>query len=217
MLAPDAKTDRILWIVIAVSLVACAAFVFFTPVEAMLGQYLKLVLFHGASTWVNLITFTAAGALAVAFLVNHRPGTYAYSASARYISFGLWIFNTALGMLSARLTWGDAFIREPRLQASFWILLLLGLAIAIDIMMDKPRLHSAFDILIMVAVWVFVFATPKDIHPNSPVLASGWEIKGLFAGMVVSWAVAVFAFIRLWAERLARDGAGVAGMPDEVD
>ena len=213
----DASHDRALWIVIALSLLACAAFVAFTPAEAMLGQYLKLVLFHGASTWVNLVTFTVAGALAVAFLVNGRPGTYAYAASARYVSFALWIFNTALGMLSARLTWGDAFIREPRLQASFWILLLLGLAMALDIMMDKPRLHSAFDIGIMVAVWVFVFLTPRDIHPNSPVMASGWDIKLLFAGMVLTWGIAVFTFIRIWAERLARDGAGVPGMPDEVD
>lgn len=217
MSSSDAGSDRVLWSVIALSLVACAAFVLFTPAEAMLGQYLKLVLFHGASTWVNLLTFTAAGALGIAFLVNGRPGTYAYCASARYTSFGLWVFNTALGILAARLTWGDAFIREPRLQASFWILLLLGLAIALDIIMDKPRLHSAFDVAIMVAVWVFVLVTPKDIHPNSPVLASGWDIKGLFAGMVITWGVAVFTFIRLWAARLARDGAGVPGMPDEVD
>ena len=217
MPAPDASRDRILWIVITLALVACAACVAFVPAEAMLGQYLKLVLFHGASTWINLLTFTAAGVLAIAYLVNARPGTYAYAASARYVSFGLWIFNTGLGMLSARLTWGDAFIREPRLQASFWILLLLGLAIALDIMMDKPRLHCAFDIGIMVAVWTFVLVTPKDIHPNNPVLASGWDIKGLFAGIAITWAVAVFVFIRIWAERLAADGAGVPGMPDEVD
>jgi hypothetical protein len=217
MPTPDTSRDRLLWVAIVVSLVACAAFVAFTPAEAMLGQYLKLVLFHGASTWVNLVTFTAAGALAVAFLVNGRAGTYAYAASSRYVSVLRWIFNTALGIVSARLTWGDAFIREPRLQASFWILLLLGLAMAIDIMMDKPRLHSAFDIAIMVAIWVFVFATPRDIHPNSPVMASGWEIKALFGGMVVTWGVAVVCVIRLWAERLMIGGAGVAGMPDEVD
>jgi hypothetical protein len=217
MLAPDAKTDRILWIVIAVSVVACAAFVFFTPVEAMLGQYLKLVLFHGASIWVNVLSFTTAGALAVAYLVNRRPGTYAYVASARYVSFGLWLFNTALGMVSAWMTWGDSFIREPRLQASFWIILLLGMAMALDIMMDKPRLHAAFDIGIAVAIWLLVFVPAKDIHPNNPVFASGWQIKALFGGMVVTWAVAVFSLIRIWAERLARDGAGVEGMPDEVD
>jgi hypothetical protein len=217
MPTPDDRLDRVLWMVIALAVVACGVFVFLTPVEAMLGQYLKLVLFHGASTWVNLVTFTTAGALAVAFLVNHRPGTYAYAASARYTSFVLWIFNTVLGMGSAYLTWGPSFMGEPRLRLSFVILFILGIAIALDIMMDKPRLHAAFDVAIMVAVWLFVFATPKEIHPNSPVLASGWQIKGLFAGMVVTWGIAVFAFIRLWAERLARDGAGVPGMPDEVD
>ena len=213
----ETRSERTLWIVIALSLVACAAFVAFTPAEQMLGQYLKLVLFHGASTWVNLVTFTAAGALAIAYLVNGRPGTYAYTAAARYVSFGLWIFNTALGMLSARLTWGDAFIREPRLQASFWILAALGIAIAVDIMVDKPKLHSALDIGIMVAVWAFVLVTPKDIHPNSPVMASGWDIKGLFAGMFLTWGIAVFTFIRIWAARLAARGAGVAGMPDEME
>ena len=217
MPTPDTSRDRVLWIVVAVSVLACGVFVFFTPVEAMLGQYLKLVLFHGASTWTNLLTFTAAGVLAIAYLVNGRPGTYAYAASARYISFGLWIFNTVLGMGSAYLTWGSSFMGEPRLRMSFVILLLLWLSIALDIMMDKPRLHAAFDIGIMIAVWLFVFVTPKDIHPNSPVLASGWDIKLLFAGMVVTWAIAMFTIIWLWAERLERDGAGVPGMPDEVD
>ena len=139
------------------------------------------------------------------------------SAATRYVSFSLWILNTVLGMFSAYITWGSSFWGEPRLQASFVILLLIAVAIAVDIIVDKPVLHSSFDILIAVGVWVFVLFTPKDIHPTSPVLASGFGIQAIFAGMVLAWGIAMLVAIRLWAERLEAGGAGVPGMPDEVD
>lgn len=213
----DKRADTVLWVVLALALAVEAVLVAITPTEAMLGWMLKPVLFHGASTWVNLATFTLTGVLAVVYLVNRRPGTYAYVAAARYVSFALWILNTALGMFSAWITWGDAFWAEPRLQVSFWILIAVALAIAVDIMMDKPALHSAFDIAIAIGVWAFVLLTPKEIHPNSPVLASGMGIQLLFAGMVAAWGVAALVVIRLWEERLLVGGAGVPGMPDEVD
>jgi hypothetical protein len=215
--AKTGPSDTILWGVLAAAVVACAVLVALTPYEQMLGDWLKLVLFHGASTWVNLVTFTVAGILAVVYMVGRRPGVYAYTAATRYVSFSLWIFNTALGMLSAWLTWGSAFWGEPRLQASFWVLLALAIAIAVDILVDKPMLHSGIDIAIALAVWGFVFLTPREIHPDSPVMASGWGIRGIFAGMVLTWGIAVVVAIRLWAERLKAGGAGIPGMPDEAD
>ena len=64
----------VLWIVFAVAVAACAGLVALTPYEQMLGNLLKPVLFHGASVWVNLGTFTLAGVLAVVYLVTRRPG-----------------------------------------------------------------------------------------------------------------------------------------------
>ncbi len=217
--APERRIvpDAVLWVVLGLALAGEAVLVFLTPTEAMLGWMLKPVLFHGASTWVNLGTFTLAGVLAVVYLINRRPGTYAYVAATRYVSFSLWILNTVLGMFSAYITWGSAFWAEPRLQVSFWILIAVAIAIAVDIMMDKPALHASLDILIALGVWAFVLFTPKDIHPNSPVLASGEGIQLLFAGLVALWGVAALVVIRLWEERLRAGGAGVAGMPDEVD
>jgi hypothetical protein len=215
--AKTGRADAVLWGVFGAAIVACAILVAMTPVEQMLGNWLKLVLFHGASTWVNLGTFTLCGTLAVAYLVTRRPGVYAYTAATRYVSFSLWIFNTVLGMLSAWLTWGPSFWGEPRLQASFVILLFLAIAIAVDIVVDRPVLHSSLDILIALGVWAFVFLTPREIHPNSPVMASGWGIKGIFGGMVLTWGIAMIVAIRLWAERLKAGGAGVPGMPDEID
>ena len=212
-----AVTDLWTWAALAAGVAAAGLCVAATPFEVTLGHLLKLVLFHGASTWVNLGTFTLAGVLAAAYLVNGRLGTYAYAAASRYVSFSLWILNTVLGGLAARLTWGPDFWSEPRLRVSFWILLAVAVAIALDIAMDKPKVHACLDIAIAVAVWVFVIATPKAIHPASPVLASGSDVKTVFAGMVLSLAVAAACAIRLWAARLRAQGIGVAGRPDEVD
>jgi hypothetical protein len=217
--APGRSGHAALYVVLGLALAVTAVLVALIPADTGLLWTLRPVLFHGASTWVNLLTFTLAGILAVVYLFNRRPATYAYVAATRYTSFSLWILNTLLGMFSAYITWGSAFWSEPRLQLSFWILLVIGIAMAVDILMDKPVVHSAFDIAIALGVWVFVLYTPKDIHPNSPVMASGtdWGIKAVFAGLVLAWGVAVFVVIRLWAERLARLGAGVPGMPDAED
>jgi hypothetical protein len=215
--APKSGAHTALYVVLGLALAATAVLVALTPIDAMLGWMLKPVLFHGASTWVNLLTFTLAGLLAIVYLINRRPGTYAYVAATRYTSFVLWILNTALGMFSAYITWGSAFWSEPRLQASFWILLVIAVAMAVDILVDRPVIHSAFDIAIALGVWVFVLFTPKEIHPNSPVLASGLAIQAVFGGIVLAWGVAVFVVIRLWAERLAGLGIGVPGMPDAED
>ena len=211
------KADRWTWVALAAGVVATGVCIAATPFEVMLGHYLKLVLFHGASTWVNLATFTLAGVLAAAYLVSGRLGTYAYVAASRYVSFSLWIFNTVLGSAAAWLTWGPGFWSEPRLRVSFWILLAVAVAIALDVALDKPRLHAGVDIAIAGAVWLFVVATPKDIHPANPVLASGTGIKVLFAAMVLSWGVVAACAIRLWAASLNARGVGVPGMPDEVD
>lgn len=215
---PDPKPNNtVLYVVLGLALAACVVLVAITPVEKMLGWMLKPVLFHGASTWVNLMTFTLAGILAVVYLFNRRPGTYAYVAATRYVSFSLWILNTVLGMFSAYITWGSAFWSEPRLQASFWVLLVISVAMAVDVLMDRPAIHASFDILIGLGVWAFVLLTPREIHPNSPVMASGWEIKAIFGGMVVAWTIAMLCVIRLWAQRLKALGAGVPGMPDAED
>jgi hypothetical protein len=218
--AKTRSNDKILWGVFGAAIVACAVLVAVTPYyppPEQLGHWLKLVLFHGASTWVNLATFTLAGILAVAYLATRRPGVYAYTAATRYVSFSLWIFNTALGMASAWLTWGSGFMGEPRLRWSFVILLALAVAMAFDILADKPVLHASIDIAIALGVWAFVLFTPREIHPQSPVMASGWDVKGVFAGMVLMWGAAMVVAIRLWAERLKAGGAGVPGMPDETD
>jgi hypothetical protein len=212
-----ASSNTALYVVMGVALAGCAVAVAMVPVDTMLKDLLRPVLFHGASTWVNLLTFTLAAILAVVYLVNRRPATYAYVAAIRYTSFSLWILNTLMGMYSAYITWGSSFWSEPRLQASFWIILLLAGAMAVDILVDRPVIHSAFDIVIGLGVWAFVFLTPRDIHPDSPVMASGWGIKAIFAAIVITWGIAVFVVIRLWAKRLKRLGAGVPGMPDAED
>jgi hypothetical protein len=217
--APRFGGHTALYVVLGLALAVAVVLVALIPSDTMLQWTLKPVLFHGASTWINLLTFTLAGLLAIVYLFSRRPGTYAYVAATRYVSFSLWILNTLLGMFSAYITWGSAFWSEPRLQLSFWILLVIAVAMAVDILMDKPVIHSALDIAIALGVWVFVVYTPKDIHPNSPVFAAGtdWSIKAIFAGLVLAWGVAMLVVIRLWAERLARLGAGVPGMPDAED
>ena len=104
----------------AVAAVVTAVVVALVPSEAQLGDALRLVLFHGASTWVNLLTFSATALASLAFLITRRTGLATWASALRWVSLPLWILNTTLGFLSMKIVWGGVLWREPRLQMTFW-------------------------------------------------------------------------------------------------
>ena len=170
------------------------------PPVVGLGNKVKLPIYHGASTWVDLMLFTIMGGLAVVYLATRRERVYAWEVGMRAVAAPLWLVNSVLGFLAALSTWDFTGSKEsplvlirqdPRLMAQAF--LLLGVAVLfllVWLVLDK-RWHKALAdlgfVVVMWAVLANVFLDPNKaaLHPNSPVLHSGWEIKGPFLGIVI--------------------------------
>jgi CDP-diglyceride synthetase len=102
------------------------------PPVLQLGTLVRLVIFHGASTWVNMAAFTLAGLVGLAYVATRRDPLSRIGSAFRYLAIPWWIINTGLGLLSSRLAWNSINLAEPRLQATFWIMLAAGLVLAVD-------------------------------------------------------------------------------------
>lgn len=181
--------------------VAAAVMTALIPREEKLGELIKLVIFHGASTWVNLGTFTIAALLGLAFVVTGSAALSRWGSSFRYVSLGMWALNTVLGVISMRLAWGGFLWEEPRMRMTFYI---LGGALAVlagDLLLERPRLTAALDVALGAALWTLILSTRKIFHPESPVLNSSGPIVWLFFGLVATIAVMAVLGATLVARR----------------
>ena len=181
------------------------------PAVVGIGNRVKLPLFHGGSTWVDLMVFTLMGVAALVYLVRPSDRVYAWEVGFRTVAAPLWAINSVLGFVAALSTWDFSGSKEsplviipqdPRLSAQ--IILLLGVVIIIMLdwlVFEQRRYKAVADLLFVVVMWVLlanVFLDPvkRALHPDSPVLNSGWEIRGPFFGIVA--AIFAIALILSW-------------------
>ncbi len=63
----------------------------------------------------------------------------------------------------------------------------------LDWLVHEKRLYKAITDIVFVALAtvllsdIFLDPAKRALHPDSPVLNSGWEIKGPFFGIVAAW------------------------------
>ena len=181
-----------------------AVLVFNMPPVQQLGRLVRLVVFHGGSTWVNLATFSLAGLASLGYLVLGKPAFYAWASGFRWFSMPLWVINTGLGLLSSRLAWGQVELSEPRLRATFWILLGAGIVVGADLVLERPKVTAVLDALLAGAMWFFIVLSPNVVHPDNPVLNSDWYIKGPFFGIVGSLFMIAMLTSWLLSRRMTR-------------
>ena len=175
---------------VAAMLLGIAGLVVAIPADQKLGELLKLVLFHGASTWANLVAFSLTAVLAAAFLLTRSEGVWRWESAFRTIAVPLWVVNTGLGVLSMYLSWGGFLWSEPRMRMTLWILLASFAVVAVHLAFERPRLTALFDIALAVVVFGSIGLTPKVFHPDNPVMHSGGTIIALFGGLVAACTIA---------------------------
>ncbi|TDB37708.1 MAG: hypothetical protein D9V44_06515 [Actinobacteria bacterium] len=198
-IAPKTRTALVVGIVVAV--LACVAAVLLTPPDEKLGAMVRFVMFHGASTWVNMATFTLAGGFGIAFLLG-KGGAGRWGEALRWVSLPLWTINSILGLLSMQLIWGGILWTEPRLAMTFGVLAGALAIFAVQMLADAPKVTAALDAVLAAALWALVLILPNLFHPDSPVFQSGnWAFIGGFLGMVASIAVVAFLTTTLIARR----------------
>ena len=206
-----------------------AYLVYSIPAVEGLGTKVKLPIFHGASTWVDLMLFALLGVVAVVYLVTKCDGVYAWEVGLRAIATPLWAVNSVLGLIAALGTWDFTGSKEsplvsasqdPRLMAQLILLLGVAMVLLLDWLVLDKRLHKAVvDVAFVGAAAVLlgnIFLDPAKaaLHPNSPVLNSGWDIKGPFLGIVA--ALFAITLIGAWiVRRFVRPDAS-ADAPSEA-
>jgi hypothetical protein len=185
-----------------VALAAVVAYLLYSiPAVKGLGDKVKLPLFHGASTWVDLMLFVFMGIAAIVYLITRRDSVYAWEVGLRAIAAPLWLVNSVLGLIAALNTWDftgskesplSAVMQDPRLVAQMIILLCVAILLLLVWLVLEKRTHKAIADIIFVAIGVVllsdIFLDPakRALHPDSPVLNSGLEIKGPFFGIVLA-------------------------------
>lgn len=192
------------------------------PEVKNLGAGVRLPVFHGGLTWVNLMLFGALAIIAVAYLVSRREVLYPWVESVRWVAIALWLIGSVLGLVAALNTWDFTGSNEnplvvvstdPRLMAQAWTLVLAFAILALAFLVDEERLLAGVDVgFVAVTLWILgraVLGPGRALHPDSPVLNSPeLRIKLAFAGIAISQAVAV-AGVAWWlgaarSRRLAR-------------
>lgn len=215
MTRPSRPAALAAWLAAIVLIGIAIVLVYVVPVEAVLGTRVRLPLFHGASTWVGMAVFAIMGLLAAAYLITAavgkpRLGLYAWEAGFRTVGAPLWVFNSLAGLMAALKTWDftgskespiSMALQDPRLMATFWILLALGALIGLETVLDKPVQKAWADLgfTLLTAILlgdVLLDPVKRSLHPDNPVLNSAWNIKGPFFGIVAALFAA--AVILAW-------------------
>lgn len=207
------RTKRGIYVAMAVLALLVGAVTLSLPqVVAMGTSQFKLVVFHGASTWANLVTFSLAGVLGAVFLASRRKGVYEWESAFRYVSMPLWLVNTGLGLLSATLSWSGfsagELLSEPRLQATFWILLGSAIIVAVDSVVDRPWIAAVLDLALAGSLWYLILTASPYLHPDNPMRSPDTDpaIRLSFlvmaAGLLAFWTL-VTALVR---SRIGRGG-----------
>jgi hypothetical protein len=197
--------------VVAASAVVVGVLLMSIPPVVGLGDRVKLPLFHGGSTWVDLILFTLMGVVGLGYLLRRDDRIYAWEVGLRAVAAPLWLVNSVLGFIAASATWDFSASKEsplvmisadPRLTAQVVLLLAVAVLMLADWLVLEKLVHKAMlDIVFVVVMWallanVFLDPVKRALHPDSPVLNSGWVIKGPFFGMVT--AVFVGMMVLAW-------------------
>jgi hypothetical protein len=209
----SSKARTTLLVVIALAIVACVASVLAIPPDERLGAMVRFVMFHGASTWVNMGTFTFAGVLGVAYAFGAKK-LGRWGEALRWFSLPLWTVNTILGILSMKLIWGGILWNEPRLLMTFGLLAGSVIILAVQLIFDHPKVPAALDAVLAAALWYLVLVLPNLFHPDSPVFNSDNPVYVYaFFGMVASIAVAAAAVVTLVARRRHPDHPHAHALP----
>lgn len=212
---------------VAVGLAMSMVFTLLFPAVEGLGAKVRLPVFHGAMTWVNLSLFVVLAVCAIAFLVTKKDIWYQWTEAVRWVAIPVWVVGSGLGLLAALNTWDftgskaspfEVASADPRLLAQFWIMIAALAVLALGLLIDDPRWLAGADVAFVGLAWVVllqaILGPGRALHPDSPVMNSEeLYIKFMFLGIVAGFAVAAFgAALAIRTFRAGRTGSGDAAM-----
>jgi len=153
------------------TLILLALVIWLGPRERILGDSLRLVLFHGAWVWSGKIAFALAGLAGLLYLLRRVERWATLSLSWGWV--GLWVWSTYLPMslYLQQSIWGGIFWDEPRWRVPFTLWVAAVLLQAGLLWLREPRLTAALNLVFGVLLWWRLGVTDNVLHPQSPVFA----------------------------------------------
>ncbi len=227
----DNRSSRLVGPLLAVGGIAAAVgFTLAFPAVEGLGTKVRLPVFHGAMTWVNLALFSVLAVLALVYLLGKRDSLYGWAEAVRFVSVPMWIVGSVLGFIAAMNTWDftgskasplSVAAADPRLNAQFWIML-AGLGIlALGLLIEERRWLALADLGFVAFAWIVllraILGPGRALHPDSPVMNSDEIfIKLMFFGIVAGIAVASLGAIVMVRRLRMGSGTPLASAPAEA-
>jgi len=215
-------------LLLAVGLIAALGFTLSFPAVEGLGTKVRLPVFHGAMTWVNLALFSVLAVLAVVYLAMKRESVYGWTEAVRFVAVPMWVVGSVLGFMAALNTWDftgskssplSVAAADPRLLAQFWIMI-GGLGVlALGLVTEERRWLAVADVGFVAFAWVVlmqaILGPGRALHPDSPVMNSDEIfIKLMFFGIVAGIGVASLGGIMIVRRLRARSSEAIPAVAE---
>ncbi|MBS4032391.1 MAG: hypothetical protein KGZ63_13365 [Clostridiales bacterium] len=157
--------------IILIFLVISAVLLWFAPAEQTLGQWIKLIYFHGTLSYAGLYAFYAAALLGLAYLVSSHTPLGLWSWEIGLWAVVVWFVSVALSLVSMQVVWGGLFWAEPRTIAAI-TMLVLGVGKEAIASGGSLKLKSGANIAFAAAVLLIRRNMGMVMHPDNPIGAS---------------------------------------------
>ena len=181
-----------------------------SPADVRLGNWVKLVYWHGMYTWACIVLFSVGAILAAWYLVSKRQTIADLAKAILFLAMPLWIVDVSVGALAAKLIWNSFNLTEGRMVISLVYMMVVAVAVIAALWFDRPAVTSSLSIVSTVVLWAglwwisFGAGARDSVHPASPIANSDSMAIKVFAiliflsmlGAVVLAVVPVYEWLR---------------------
>ena len=161
------------------------------PADVTLGNWVKLVYWHGMYTWACIALFTIGAGMGAWYLATRRQTLADLSKAILFLAVPLWILDVAVGSLAAKLIWNSYNLTEGRMVISLIYLMALAVAVIAALWFDKPAVTSSLSIVSTAVLWAglwwisFGGGARDTVHPASPIANSDSIAIKVFAALIL--------------------------------
>jgi heme exporter protein C len=169
------------WLLLVwLSAVIVAAFLYVHPAEGFIGESSRIVFFHVPMAWIAVLAFLVSCIASVMYLRRRDPKDDIRASVSAGLGLLFALLATTTGAVFAKIMWGAYWNWDPR-QTSITILLLiyaayLALRGAVDDPERRASLSAVYAILAFVTVPFLVFVVPRiywSLHPDTIINTRG--------------------------------------------
>jgi heme exporter protein C len=204
------KLNTILKIVIVIwmSLVIVASFLFTAPAQGFPGETSRIMFYHVPQAWIAAIAFLISMIFSVRYLMKRRVSDDLLADSAAELGFMFCVLATITGSVFARITWGAYWNWDPRETSIVILLMIYGAYFALRSAVPDPdrkrTFAAAYAILAFVTVPFFLFILPRitmSLHPENTMNPTKPGLDGRFL-LVFLNSLGAFTGVFVWIFRI---------------